>query len=541
MYIKYSDLPGFRRLFLDYLYDFDKVKNFYNQNYRDTENYESKFSEIVQKERLHRFILADIISGQYSDIKKSKLVEANIELLKSPKTLTVVTGQQLSIFGGPLYTFYKIITAIKLSRQLKEKYDTYNFVPVFWLEGDDHDFHEVKSVTILDKTNELKNFVYDDGLEDDLNRGSIGKLQFNDNITTTKKEYFDGLRDSEFKEEIVNLVDDAYQPGKSFVNAFKKILNKYFGEYGLVVINPQSDNIKKLLRPVFKREIEYFREHSDFVIERSAELEDLYHAQVKVKPINIFIHEPDGRYLLEPEEENFKLKNKRKKITQEELLKRLEEAPQDFSPNVLLRPICQDYLLPTAFYIGGPSEIAYFAQVIPNYSYFDIPQPYIYPRASATILEKNISGLIERFELNLIDLLGENDRIKTEVLSSISDENVDKLFSEIKNEIQYAIEKLKENIFSIDQSLLETAGKTEERINHSLDVLKSKVEKAVERKHETVLRQIDKISANIYPGNEYQERVINFTSFAVKYGADLIKVLINELSINKFEHQIIEL
>jgi bacillithiol biosynthesis cysteine-adding enzyme BshC len=528
-------------LYLDYLYNFSKVEEFYKIDFRNTELYPQKFKEISTANKLHRTLLPDIILQQYADTKISKLVETNISLLKSSNTLAIVTGQQLSIFGGPLYTIYKTITAIKLSRHLKEKYDSFNFVPVFWLEGDDHDFEEVSSVTIMDKTNNLKSILYNDGKEDESNRGSIGKLKFEESISETVNDFLASLRDSEFKEEISGYISEYYKPGVDFSSSFRNLLNRLFGEYGLVIFNPQDIKIKKLLRPIFQKEINNFRTHADNAIRRSAELEEHYHAQVKVRPVNLFLSEDNARFVLEPDENGFKLRNKRKKFTIEELLTRLDEHPEDFSSNVLLRPICQDFLLPTAFYIGGPSEIAYFAQVIPFYDYFNLPQPFIYPRASATILEKNIAALLEKFVLQLEDIFGDQKVLTAKVLGEISEINVETLFNTAEEDLIITMDKLKEKIFAIDPTLVENANKSLEKILQTIGVMKTKVENAVERKNETVLRQLDKLRINLYPDEHYQERVINYTSFAIKYGNDFVKWIYNELSINKHEHQILEI
>lgn len=540
MFINYSDLPGFRELYTDYLYNFDNVRPFYKQDFRNTDSYEDKFKEIAGSTKLHRKLLPDILKEQYGNEKISKPTEMNIALLGSEKTIAVVTGQQLSIFGGPLYTIYKTITAIKLSKQLNEKYVEYKFVPVFWLEGDDHDFDEVTSVNLLDKTNSFKTIKYDDGKEEGTNRGSIGKLEFNENFQSVLDEFIADLRDSDFKEEIAGYIKEFYKVSANFKTAFRLLLNKLFSEYGLVIFDPQDIKIKKLLRPVFQKEIENFQKHADFAIQRSAELEETYHAQVKVKPVNLFLKEGEGRYVVEPDNDGFKLKNKRIRFSKEEFLTKLENNPEDFSANVLLRPMCQDYILPTGFYIGGPSEIAYFAQVIPFYEYFNIPQPFVFPRASATILEKNILNLLEKYDLKITDILSDND-LKDSVLSKISEYNTEDGFKTAEEEIKLSMEKLKELINKIDPTLIDNANKSLDRIYQTLSQMKGKVDKAVERKNDTVLNQLDKLKINLYPNNNYQERVFNYTTYAIKYGNDLVKWIYDELSINKFEHQILEI
>ena len=159
--------------------------------------------------------------------------------------------------------------------------------------------------------------------------------------------------------------------------------------------------LKILLKPIFKKEVTDFAVHTQKLIQTSAKLEENYHAQVKVKPVNMFYHTDDGRYSIEPVEDIFKLRRKRKQFTKEEILSEIENSPERFSPNVLLRPICQDYLLPTGFYIAGPSEISYFAQVTPLYDFYKIVTPIVYPRSSVTLMEKNVGAALDKYDLTI--------------------------------------------------------------------------------------------------------------------------------------------
>ena len=541
MYINYSDLPDYQNLFLDYLYEFDNVSKFYPKNFREIENYNRTLEDLKNYIRPHREEVSDIIRKQYSDYKISKQTDTNIESLKSENTFAVVTGQQVAIFGGPLYTFYKVITTIKLCSQLKEKYDEYNFVPIFWMEGDDHDFEEVKSINIFDKTNSIKKIIYDDGLDEEIERGSVGSLKFNENIKSTINELEDSLRDTEYKNDLLNLIKKCYSEGTKFKEAFKKLLHSFFDEYGLIIFDPQDKEVKEILLPIFKKEIESFSDHTNEIVLKSAELDDIYHAQVKVKPVNLFYSDEKGRYLIEPVDEEFRFKGKRKRIGKIELLNLLHYDPSSFSPNVLLRPICQDYILPTAVYVGGPSELSYFAQVMPNYSFFEVVDPIIFPRSSATIIEKHIFSTLQKYDLSISDIFRKKRELINRVLKSISDIDINSLFSETKNNIDLELEKIKSTLLAIDKNLIDSTNKSMQRIFQNLEVIKEKSEKAQAAKHETVIKQLDKVRMVIYPQENLQERELSFINFANKYGLDIFKWIFNELTINKYEHQIIEL
>lgn len=556
MYINFSDIPGHQNLFLDYLYEFDNVKKYYKKNFRDKEDFPKHFHQISKSNYHQREKISEIILNQYKDKSPSEKTLKNIEQIKSDNTLMIITGQQLGILGGPFYTFYKIITAIKLALFLNQKYDEYNFIPVFWLEGDDHDFAEISSIKIFDNENNLTQITYNDNLPSDENRGSIGKLAISENINQFFDELEKNFRESEFKQKNLDFLKNIYTSGKSFSLAFSELMFHFFDKDGLILFDPQDKNVKELLKPIFLNEIKNFREHTEKLIEVSAELEDEYHAQVKVRPINLFMNYENGRYLIEPLEpsglssqekieeksdKQFRLKGKRIKFSEEELINQINNFPENFSPNVLLRPICQDYLFPTSFYIGGPSEVSYFAQVMPLYELFNINSPIIYPRSSATLIEKNIQSIIERYNINLLDCFINKEKVTENILNSISSVNIEEIFDKVSKNILDSNELLNEYIMKIDQTLNGAVERNFNKIKNHIDELKQKSFEAEKRKNETVMRQLNKIFNTIFPNNNLQEREINYFYFANKYGLDFIDFIFKELEIEKFEHQIINI
>ena len=540
MYIQYDSIPNQHKLFLDYINDFSSVQQFYKKDFRKSYNYIKTFDELSSFNRpFFGEVIADI-KKQYNGFRYSKQTEINLNLLKSPKTLAIVTGQQLGLFGGPLYTFYKVITAIKLAIDLKSKFEGYNFVPFFWLEADDHDFEEVNYFNIIDKENNIKKIEYNDGFTGS-NRGNVGGLTFNEELNNMLNELKNSIRQTEFSDIVADNIVSFYKEGTTFKEAFRKLMFNFFDEYGLVIFDPQTPAIKKCLKPIFMKELDDYREHSLIAVETSANLEEEYHAQIKIKPINLFLNEDDGRYLLEPDEDNFKLKNKRKKYTKDEIFQILNKQPERFSPNVLLRPICQDYLLPTAFYIAGPGEISYFAQVIPFYEVFNLVQPFIYPRAAATLLEKPVKDLLEKFELEIVDVFEEDKVLLKNILSKITPFDTEEIFNETNNQIKQVLDELKYKLSKIDTTLVDNVEKNNEKILQNIQLLKGKAEKSLQIKNESTVRQINKIKIVLYPNMNLQERELNLYYFANKYGIGILKYIFNQLSINKFEHQIIEL
>ncbi len=540
MQINFGDIPGQHNLFLDYLYEFESVKKFYKHDFRNKEEYLKIFKTISETNREFRNDIPKIINSQYQGFNLSEKTKNNIDLLKEKNTLAVVTGQQLGILGGPLYTLYKIITAIKLAEHLKERYDAYNFVPVFWLEGDDHDFEEVRSLNVINELNEVTKISYDDEIIDEEIRQSIGYLQIKETISSFFDNLNKNLRDTEFKPELIKKLKEFYSVGKTFKQSFRELIFWLFDEYGLITFDPQDIIIKNLLKPVFKQEINNFRQNTEKLVEVSATLEEVYHAQVKVRPVNLFYSNEDGRFLIEPVENEFRLRRKRKKFTLEEIINEIDNKPENFSPNVLLRPICQDYLLPTAFYVGGPSEISYFAQLTPLYDLYNLTSPVIYPRISATIYEKNLENILEKYNLSFKDVFVNSEELKTRVIKSLSKNSIDDIFAESNNQIEIVIDHLKEKLFEFDKTIADATGKYRQKILSYIDELKSKAIDAQKKKHEITLRQIDKLANSLFPNNNLQERELNFVYFYDKYGDGFMKKLFDEFKINNFDHQVVK-
>jgi bacillithiol biosynthesis cysteine-adding enzyme BshC len=539
MFINFSDIPGHQNLFLDYLYEFENVADFFANDFRNRENYLKIFRSISESRQDFASRIPDIISNQYANLNPSGKTAQNIKKLADKKTLAIVTGQQLGILGGPLYTFYKIITAIKLSQFLSERYDDYNFVPVFWLEGDDHDFNEVRTIKIIDDNNSLVTVGYKEEIEEDDLKQSVGLIKLdnsiNDFFTALEKE----LKETEFKSSLLQQLKNCFQEGRTFKDAFRDLIFNYFDNYGLVIFDPQTDEVKQLLKPIFKKEINDFRIHTEQLVHVSATLEELYHAQVKVKPVNLFLRVDEGRHSIEPVENEFRLRRKRKSYTQEQLLEVLENEPDKFSPNVLLRPICQDYLLPTAFYIAGPSEIAYFAQLKPLYELYNIVEPIIYPRSSLTILENSIAGSLDKFSIGINDVFVDVENVKKRIINSVEQSSVDEMFSDISNQLENSFDQLKEKLFDLDKTIADSSNRYRDKILGTIAELKSKAEKAQQKKYEVTLRQIDRAAVHLFPNSNLQEREINFVYFVNKYGDEFLKRVFDELQINKFEHQVI--
>lgn len=540
MSIKYSEIPNNPELFINYVENFDKVRDFFQSNFKD-DDYLISNLEAFNKDVEHRKKLVNILKKQYSSDTPSEKTKENIDALLSENTFAVVTGQQLGILTGPLYTIYKIITAIKLANQLNLKFPELKFVPIFWLEGDDHDFDEVNWIKILDNENSLTKIVYDDGLDSETNRGPMGNYQLDLMIDNFVEKIASSLRETEFKFDLLNLIKKHYYAGATLKSGFVGLVKEFFDKYGLIIFDPQDIEIKTWLKNIFIKDVENYRFISEELILRSAKLEEKYHAQVKIKPVNLFYNEDSGRYLVEPAGNDFRLKGKRKKFTRELLISEINSSPEKFSPNVVLRPICQDFILPTAYYVAGPSEICYHSQIYPYYAVHNLTPPILFPRASATIIEAKLKNILNKYNLILKDFFNDLETLATNITDKNSEVIVNDEINNLITELEAPFEILKEQLIKIDPTLEDVVKTAKNKTIQSIELVREKALTAQNKKNEIIFRQIYKTSNILYPDENLQEREINFIYFMNKYSMGFIDFLFEKLEINLFEHQIIDI
>lgn len=542
-WIQFHDFPpstgGISRLYQHYLNDFPKVQTFFEHDYRSQQTILQQ-AEFVASRYQHRATVADVLLEQNQHFGGSETTLAHLREFSNPNVLAVVTGQQVGILGGPLYTVYKTITAIKLARELSASLPSYRFLPVFWLENEDHDFDEVRSVGLLNGEGAPVRAEYMIGGKPlEKNIGPVGEITFDPYLTT----FFDQLQKllpaTEFRAPLMELLHSTYTPSSTFTLAFARLLNRFFPDDGLVFISPNDARLKKILSPLFQREVEEFPKVSQLIIQRSAELEEHYHAQIKTKALNLFMFHKGGRYMIEPRENDFSLRGTRNYLSKEELLRTALDTPELLSPNVVLRPLCQDILLPTAAYVAGPSEVAYFAQLKPVYRHFDMKMPVIYPRSSATIMEGRVEKILEKFELNLVDVFRSPENIQRGVVERISEIKIDEMFKESMHRTNEVLNEMRFGLNYIDSTLMGPLEATRERIESNLRLLKEKAIQAQERKHEVAIRQITKAANILFPNRAFQEREINIIYFLNKHGVEFVRFLSQAVEIGKFGHQII--
>lgn len=327
----------------------------------------------------------------------------------------------------------------------------------------------------------------------------------------------------------------------TFSRAFIHLMNVLLEDSGLIFFDPHNPDTKKILIPIFERELNNYSRTCQLVINQSEHLEQQYHAQVKPRAINLFFFYKGGRYAIEPQQNGFSLKGARWTASYDEIISMLHSDPNLFSPNVVLRPICQDYLFPTLAYVAGPSEVSYFAQLKPLYEEFGISEPLIYPRASVSIIEERVQKVIDKFELRVKDFFSDIEFLKGKIASNISDFKTEELFSNTLGTITESLTSMKDGLGSIDPTLVPAMENTLSRMQKALIVLKEKTYAAQKRQQEIALRQLDKAAMSIFPHSSLQERELNVVYFLNKYGLEFLRWLRNELLIDKFMHQIINI
>ena len=543
-WIDYRQLPssagGYSDLFFDYLNDYSRVSPFFRTDFRENASYETILSALQEHQSPHRNTVSEILLEEHREFGAPERTLTNIASLRKPTTFAVVTGQQVGLLGGPMYTVLKTLTTIVLSRRLKEKYPRWDFVPVFWLEGEDHDFPEMNHTQVLDAQGALVNVEYlPGGVLPERNPGPVGEMIFDSSLEHTLSVLGSALPRTEFTDALMANVKTCYREGTTFNVAFARWIQHLFPDAGLVFISANHPGLKRILSPLFVREVTEYPATSQIVIGQSAELEQRYHAQVKPKSINLFLFHKGGRYLIEPRESDFSLKGTRHFIPPEELQRIAAETPELLSPNVILRPLVQDTLLPTVAYVAGPSEIAYHAQLAPLYQHFGIVQPVIFPRASVTIVEERVQRVLEKFGLDITELFGDTAKLTQRVVEQISEIKLDEMFARVSGGLSESLNELKFGLGEVDPTLTGALENAIGKITTTVNLLKEKSIAAQNRQHETAVRQIEKAVGGILPGGALQERQVSILHFLNKYGPDVVRWLEHHVEITGFKHQLL--
>jgi len=539
--LPFTQIPSSSKLFLDYLYD-DKALNLFYPSQQSSnffDNILSTASSVIRR-TYQRDQVANSLLEQNQEFNCSEKTLQNIELLRDPSTVAIVTGQQAGLFGGPLYTIYKALTAIKLAQELNLKGQ--KAIPVFWIASEDHDYEEVSFLHVINREGHLNTIKHQ--ANGNLGNSSVGHLSVASEISDNIKELFTSLPQSEFIEQLEKDLQTAYKEGAGFAKAFGQLITNLFTQYGLVLLDPLGLKLKQIATPIFEQAINKSTEIAQALVNRSQELQSKgYHAQVYTSSdmVTFFTLENGHRTALRHQEGNFTLKHSDIKRTKEELLLQLKADPSSFSPSVMLRPIVQDYLLPTVAYIGGPAEVAYFAQISAIYPLFPVNFPVILARNSFTIMSNRDSSLLKKWGLEITELFKGLDIVKRQVLENNLDQETIKIFDETNLVLQSQLDKLQNSLVKIDPTLAEALKGGKEKIFYQINNLHTRFINNNAKREETLVKQIERTFYLLYPNKNLQERELSVYHFLARYGYKFIDLLYEHIDPNNKNHAILHI
>jgi bacillithiol biosynthesis cysteine-adding enzyme BshC len=540
--IPFSQLAGFSDLFTAYCEDFERVADYYPRDWRSSKDI-SQAVEAAASHSRDREALVNVLREQNERWQAREGSLKNLERLADPRSVAVVTGQQVGLFTGPMYTVLKTITAIQLARRIESE-TGHPCVPIFWLEGEDHDFEEAASIHIPTRDGSLSTMSLEapdrPGM---VNTGPVGRIVLGSQISDLIEKVEEAIPPTEFRDGLLDTLRETYKPDSTVRDAFASLMRRLFPDEGLVFVSPDNTPLKKLLVKLYAKEIRDFSSSFARLEERTDEISNHFPPQIHPHPMNLFTLEDEGRIRLDPIDggESFELRGLDRTVSREVLLERLEENPCRFSPNVVMRPISQDHLIPTAAYVAGPGEVSYFAQLGPVYEWAGVPMPVIYPRASVTLVEGRVRKAMEKLDLTFAELSGNTDAIIREKTLSEMDVDLEELFDRKSEVVERDLNEIRELAKALDASLIKSVESAMTGIQKQLDTIKGKLIRAAKRNHEQIGNSVEKAADGLFPGGKLQERIVSPLFFEGKYGPDLPERLIESLSLETDSHQVFDL
>lgn len=540
--VPFERIPHQSRLFLDYLKDPVALRNFYPSAVRYHHELQQRVPEVLAAHRADRNRVADALAAMNQRWRAPEETLNNINLLRDEDCIAVVSGQQAGLFTGPLYTIYKALSAVKLAGCLRQRGT--KAVPVFWIAAEDHDFIEVAKAEFIGRDCQLKHVE----VSTDLHREGqpVGRVVQNDSINSVVDQLFELLPNSEFADDMKALVQRAWQPGRGYVESFATMMTELLGRYGLIFLDPLNAEMKKLAAPLYAEAARQAPRIAVAIEERSRELESAgYHAQVMATASSfpLFLHDEQGarRALVRVANGKYQAKDTADEYTINELAQLALDEPQRFSPNVTLRAVVQDYLLPTIAYYGGAAEIAYFAQTAEAYRVLERPATPILPRSSLTMIERHTGRVLERYGLTLADFFEGLDPVTKRVVEEHLGAGTARNFAGAEEKIHGELDRLKQELETIDPTLASALETGRKKIQYQLDGLRSRFIRAQMTRDEAAHRQLQRASDQLYPNKDLQERHINITSLLARHGTYVIEWIFNAINLGSNDHQVVYL
>ncbi|RKR11396.1 bacillithiol biosynthesis cysteine-adding enzyme BshC [Flavobacterium sp. 90] len=512
--ISYQTSGYFSKLIQDYLDQKSELKPLYN-HFPTLENFEKQITEKQANfDHANRIPLVETLKKQYQSIEVSDSTKQNIELLALPNTFTITTGHQLNLFSGPLYFLYKIISTINLTKELKLKYPTNNFVPIYWMATEDHDFEEINYFNFKGKK-----FRWNKE-----STGPVGRLS-----TEGLEEFFEiyskELGSSTNANILKKIFEEAYLKHENLADATRFLANSLFANYGLVILDADDVNLKRPFIPYIKEELE---QQTSFktVQETISKFQD-YTVQVNPREINLFYIEDDLRERIIFENGKYYVNNTKISFSKEEILQLLENNPEKFSPNVIMRPLYQEIILPNLCYIGGGGEIAYWLELKSFFDAVKITFPMLLVRNSVLLNTEKQAKKADNLGLSWADLFTKPADLVNRITRKLSAFPID--LTTQKETLEKQFEYLYELAQQTDKSFTGAVKAQEVKQKKGLENLEKRLLKAQKRKLDNELQRVADLQFELFPNQSLQERQANFSEFYLEKGEQLIPLLIQKL------------
>jgi bacillithiol biosynthesis cysteine-adding enzyme BshC len=517
--IRQTLLPGTSRLFADYLYAFDNVRQFYGHDYSDPEAVRSAARAVNFPDRRRQAIVTALREQNGDSAELAKLSQRD--------TVAVVTGQQVGLFSGPAYTIFKALTAVRLARQLNEQ--GISAVPVFWLATEDHDLAEVDHTWVFNEHATPARLSVTSAVT---NGGPVGLVRATE---VPLHELRAAMGELPFAEEVAKQVAYAYRPGVPLGAAFRSLLQNVLRGCGLLYLDPLGPGVRAIAAEFLTEAAERVPELVAALRHRSEELTGAgYHAQV-------YLDEDSSLLFLMGEQKRTALRWRDGQFVGRDhayTLADLSGQAERLSPNALLRPVMQDYLLPTAAYIGGPSETAYMAQAQVLYEKLLGRMPVIFPRNSFTLLDARATKLLERYGLSILQLLDCQEKVKSMIASRLVPTTLSDDFGRKRSEVTSALEHLQSHLVDFDPTLAAAAKKSIAKISYQLEKLSKKTAREAMRRDARAAEDAAYLMDLIYPHQHLQERFYSIVPFLAKHGFDLPSRLLEQTQLACPDHMV---
>jgi len=532
--IPYTRVPNSSQLLLDYLYRFEQVAAFYTGSPFNPASYQDLANKLKFSYQDRRALVA-ILKRQNQAFGSAESTFANIQRLSEPGTFAVVTGQQVGLLSGPAFTLYKALTAVHLAQALAEQ--GLPSVPVFWLATEDHDLEEVAQAATFDEEYALISLA--DPGERPAPRSPVGVVKLSPKISQALDRLEEALPPGEPRDVLLGDLRACYQPGATWAEAFGRLMSRLFGRWGVVLLDPLDDAVRRLSAPAYQQALAQAANLRGRLLARSQELVRAgYHAQVHVAEDStlVFVTREGNRLPLRQREGKFFLDDI-EKISLEELTTDPGRSHLSLSSNVLLRPVVQDLLLPTLAYVAGPSELTYLAQAHALYSAFGRPMPVVFPRAGFTLLDRRIQRLLEKYKLSVEDVWQGEENVRHKVAAAGPAEGWTERFDQSEQELAPLLGRLRQDLETLDPTLLDTLKNVEEKMKYQMERLRGKVSRAALERFDFLARHQQLLLRFLLPAKNLQERQVSGVYFLGRAGYELLDRILGRIQTDSSAHQ----